>query len=225
MPLYSGARFSGFFFEVLLDVGAIGDLFAEVGGPVFAGVVLHVLVLFPFGGARADESADEGLVGRRLDADSESGGGAGGVLGFVAADGVSESVFGDGPGAVERVAVGGSGEQGRGVGDSLSREGRFALGSTPSLRQRGAVLRTNLIRGAKAPLFYLALLRKAGGRCVRTLASHPSRFHPTDEDLSVGTPVREGWGTLDRGWLSNSRSFDFACFARFAQDDIVVSCG
>ena len=108
MPLYSGARFSGFFFEVLLDVGAIGDLFVEVLGPVFAGVLLHLLVFFPFGGARADESADEGLVGRRLDADSESGGGAGGVLGFVAADGVSESVFGDGPGAVEGVAVGGS---------------------------------------------------------------------------------------------------------------------
>ena len=102
-----------FFGEGLLDVGSFGDEFAEVGGPVFAGVLLHLLVFFPFGGAGVDESGDVGLVGGRLDADGESGGGAGGVLGFVTADGVSEGVFGDGPRAVERVAVGGSGEQGR----------------------------------------------------------------------------------------------------------------
>jgi hypothetical protein len=101
-----------FFGEGLLDVGPFGDEFAEVGGPVFAGMLLHLLVFLVFRGAGVDESGDVGFVGRRLDADGERGGGAGGVLGFVAANGVSEGVFGDGPGAVERVAVGGSGEQG-----------------------------------------------------------------------------------------------------------------
>ena len=69
-------------------------------------MLLHLLVFFVFRGARGDESGGEGLVGRRLDADGETCGGAGGVLGFVTADGVSEGVFGDGPGAVERVAIG-----------------------------------------------------------------------------------------------------------------------
>ena len=108
-----------FFFEGLLDVWAFGDELAEVCGPVFAGVLLHLLVFFEFRRAGVDESGDVGLVGRRLDADGEGGGGAGGVLGFVAADGVSEGVFGDGPGTVEGVAVGGSGEEGCGARDAL----------------------------------------------------------------------------------------------------------
>ena len=48
----------------------------------------------------------KGSIGRGLDTHGERSGGAGGVLGFVAADGVSEGVFGDGPGAVEGVAAG-----------------------------------------------------------------------------------------------------------------------
>jgi hypothetical protein len=93
-------KFSGEI-EGLLNVGAVGDEGAEVGGPVFAGVLLHLLVFFVVGVAGRDESGDEGLVGRRLDADGESGGGAGGILGFVAADGVSEGVLGGRPGTVE----------------------------------------------------------------------------------------------------------------------------
>ena len=103
----------------MLDVGAFGDEFAEVGGPVFAGVLLHLLVFFVFGSAGVDESGDVGLVGWRLYSHSEGGGGAGGVLGFVAADGVSEGVFGDRPGTVERVSVGGSGEECGGAGDAV----------------------------------------------------------------------------------------------------------
>ena len=83
-----------------------------MGGPVFAGVLLHLLVFFVVGVAGRDESRGEGLVRRRLDAGGQGSGGASGVLGFVAADGVSEGVFGDGPGAVEGVATGGSGEEG-----------------------------------------------------------------------------------------------------------------
>src|SRR5580700_2069501 len=75
-----------FFGEGLLDVGTFGDEFAEVGGPVFAGALLHLLVLFVFGGAGVDESGVVGLVGGRLDGNGESGGGAGCVLGFVAAN-------------------------------------------------------------------------------------------------------------------------------------------
>jgi len=41
------------------------------------------------------------LVRGRLDAHGESGGGAGGVLGLVAANGVSEGVFGDRPRTLE----------------------------------------------------------------------------------------------------------------------------
>jgi hypothetical protein len=70
-----------FFGEGLLDVGTFGDEFAEVGGPVFAGALLHLLVLFVFGGAGVDESGVVGLVGGRLDGNGESGGGAGCVLG------------------------------------------------------------------------------------------------------------------------------------------------
>ena len=95
----------------MLDVRAFGDLGAEVGGPVFVAVLLHLLVLGVLGGAGADESGDVRLVRRRLDAGSERGGRAGGVLGFVAADGVSKGVFGNRPGAVEGVAAGGPGEQ------------------------------------------------------------------------------------------------------------------
>ena len=112
-PQSTVVRFGDFFvFEILLDVGALGDLFAEVLGPVFTGVLLHLLLFFVFGIVGGDESGGVGLVGRRLDALPEAGGGAGGVLGFVAADGVSEGVFGDGPGAEERVSVDGSGEKG-----------------------------------------------------------------------------------------------------------------
>ncbi len=157
------------FGEGLLDVEAFGDECAEVCGPVFAGVLLHLLVFLVFGGAGVDESGDVRLVGRRLDADGERGCGAGGVLGFVAADGVSESVFGDGPRAVERVAVGGSGEQGRGAG-------------------------------------YLPLR----GQCTGIRDQGGGEFSAC---------------TLGRAWFSDSRSFDFARGACFAQDDIVVSCG
>ena len=102
----------------LLDVGAFGDLCCGSGRTSIRGLLLHLLVLFVLGGAGAEESGDVGLVGRRLDAHGEGSGGAGGVLGFVAADGVSEGVFGDRPGTVEGVAVGGSGEQGCGAGDA-----------------------------------------------------------------------------------------------------------
>jgi hypothetical protein len=155
-----------FFGEGLLDVGTFGDEFAEVGGPVFAGALLHLLVLFVFGGAGVDESGVVGLVGGRLDGNGESGGGAGCVLGFVAANSVSEGVFGDGPGAIEGVAAGGSGEQGRGAGYA-------------PLRGQGTGYRA-----------------QGGGEFSAC--------------------------TLGRAWLSNSRSFDFARGARFAQDDIVV---
>jgi len=59
------------------------------------------------------------------------GRGAGGVLGFVAADSVSEGVFGDGPGAVEGVAVGRAGEERGGAGYALAsqRSAFSALGA------------------------------------------------------------------------------------------------
>jgi hypothetical protein len=114
-----GLFLGGFFFgDGALEIGAFGDLGAEVGGPVFIGLLLHLLVLGVFRGAGGDESGDVGLVGRRFDAFGQSGGGAGGILGFVAADGVSEGVFGDRPGAVEGVTLAGSGEQSSGAGDS-----------------------------------------------------------------------------------------------------------
>jgi len=69
-------------------------------------MLLHLLLFFPLGGAGTDESGDVGLVRRRLDAHGESSRGTGGVLGLVAPDGVSEGVFGNGPGAVEWVAAG-----------------------------------------------------------------------------------------------------------------------
>ena len=90
-----------------LSVGTtVGDLFAEVLGPVFAGVLLHLLLFFVAGVVGSDESGGIGLIGRGFDSDGEAGGRAGGELGFVAPDGVSEGVFGDGPGSVEGVPVG-----------------------------------------------------------------------------------------------------------------------
>jgi hypothetical protein len=64
-----------------------------VGGPVFVAVLLHLLVFDAFRSFGTDESGDEGLVRRRLYTDGQSYGGGGGVLGFVASDGVSEGVY------------------------------------------------------------------------------------------------------------------------------------
>ena len=94
------------FLKILLDIRAFGDELAEVCGPVFTGVLLHLLVLFIIRVAGRDQAGGEGLIGRGLDTHGERSGSARGVLGFVAADGVSEGVFGDGPGAVEGVAAG-----------------------------------------------------------------------------------------------------------------------
>jgi hypothetical protein len=78
----------------LPKVGSFGDLGAEVGGPVFVAVLLHLLVFDAFRSFVTDESGDEGLVRRPLYTDGQSyGGGGGGVLGFVASDGVSEGVY------------------------------------------------------------------------------------------------------------------------------------
>ena len=94
------------FFGFGLFFFTAGDLFAEVLGPVFAGLLLHLLLFFVAGVVGSDESGGVGLVGWRFDSDGETGGGAGGELGLVAADGVSEGVFGDRPGSVEGVPVG-----------------------------------------------------------------------------------------------------------------------